>query len=388
MTSEKWASMTCAEKKALYKEYENDRTTLRSDKDDFLEKVVRSLERMPNLSTFQHEPTRYDEMSWKSKWRGLRFREDDEDGEGDTYEYSEEVEHDVDALHLCLFLQALGSVQPPKLLGTISFEIHGLGFWTPSRLRHLWEGCGHGKIRQLRKTYQDAAIADQKSDEGVDDTAIKDYSTQLDTLLSIIGRIKCIDLNVVERYSNGCLDTIAEPLSRFLRLGENLRDVTLAYGNFHAYYQETYQELSEYRKNRRDLLAQLAIEKPWPTIVTLQISIATDSSTLLNFLEAIASSLRTLWLDSVTLLPGDGERGTWEHVLPCIPASLPKIECLLLVNLNDFRTDQSLRKLFHSSAWKCEDCYRKYEDTIVKGLLDERKLHYPLEPDTLLDCKH
>jgi hypothetical protein len=164
--------------------------------------------------------------------------------------------------------------------------------------------------------------------------------------------------------------------------------VTLAYGNFHAYYRESYQELFEYRKNRRDLLAQLAIEKPWPAIVTLQISIATDYSTLLNFLETIASSLRTLWLDSVTLLPNNGKRDTWEHVLPCIPAGLPMIECLVLVDLNDFQTDESTRKLFHSSAWKCEDCYREYEDTIVKGLLDERKLHYSLELEKLSDCKH
>lgn len=112
-------------------------------------------------------------------------------------------------------------------------------------------------------------MADQKADESVDDTTIEDYSTQLNTLQSIIGRVECIDLNVVESYSNGSLDTVAEPLSRFLRLGKNLKNATLVYGNFHPYFdqnREIYQELSEYRKNRQDLLAQLAIEKPWPEL--------------------------------------------------------------------------------------------------------------------------
>jgi hypothetical protein len=82
--------------------------------------------------------------------------------------------------------------------------------------------------------------------------ATEDYSTQLNTLQSIIGRVECVDLNVVESYSNGSLDTIAEPLSRFLRLGKNLKDVTLVYGNFHPYYDQdpgTCQEFLEYRKN-------------------------------------------------------------------------------------------------------------------------------------------
>jgi hypothetical protein len=102
-------------------------------------------------------------------------------------------------------------------------------------LRHLWKRCGHGKIRRLRKRYQDVAIADQESDRGVDDGVIKNYSTKLDTLQSILGGVECINLNIVESYSNGNLDTIAEPLLRFLRLGKNLRDVTLSYGNFHPY---------------------------------------------------------------------------------------------------------------------------------------------------------
>jgi hypothetical protein len=149
-TTEKWANMTCAERKVLYDEYENDRTMLRSDRDDFLEKVVRSLEKMSNFSTFWHEPTKNDELDWKHEWRGLRFREDDDDdNDNESWEYSQEIEHDVDSLHTALFLQALGPVQPPKLLQTISFEIYGPGFWTPSRLRHLWEGYGYGKIREL-----------------------------------------------------------------------------------------------------------------------------------------------------------------------------------------------------------------------------------------------
>jgi hypothetical protein len=80
-------------------------------------------------------------------------------------------------------------------------------------MRHLREGYGHGKIRRLRENYPDAAMADQKADESVDDTAIEDYSTQLNTLQSIIGRVECIDLSVVESYLQGSLDTIAEPLS-------------------------------------------------------------------------------------------------------------------------------------------------------------------------------
>lgn len=392
MTSEKWANMTCAEKDNLYDEYENDRTTLRSCKDDLLRKVVQSLKKMPKLSTFRHEPTNYDEMIWRSEWRGLRFREDEEsDAFQESAEYAEEIEHDTDSLHLALFLQALGSVQPSISLRTISFEIYGPGFWTPMRLRHLWEGCGHGKIRRLRDIYQDATAADQEADESVDGMGMEDYSTQLNTLQSTIGRVECIDLNVVESYSNGSLDTIAEPLSTFLRLGKNLRDVTLAYGNFHPYYDttgESYEALCDYRKNKQDLLAQLSIGTPWPAIAELHISIATDSSTLLHFLEAIASTLRRLWLDSVILLPGDRERSTWEYVLSRIHASLPKIECLLLDDLNDFRADGSTRKLFRSSDWKCAACYEEYEEIIVTDLLSGRELPHVLEADVPSDCEH
>lgn len=334
-----------------------DRTTLLSNKDDFLERVVRSLEKMPNLTTFRHEPTKYDEMDWKDEWRGLRFREvGDDDDDGESWAYSQEIEHDIDSLHTALFLQALGSIQLLRLLETISFEVHGPSFWTPARLRHLGEEYGHGKIRQLRERYQDAAIVDHLLEEGVDDTAIEDYSTQLNTLRSIFGRVESIELNVVESYSNGSLDTIAEPLSRFLRLGKNLKDVTLAFGDFHPYFAArgpSYRELCDYRENKRDLLAQLATGTPWPAIVTLHISIATDSSTFLEFLKAVALTLRNLWLDSVTLLPGD----TWEAVLPCITTSLPNIVRLLLSDLKDFRIDTSTRKLFDSSDWKCSDCY-------------------------------
>jgi hypothetical protein len=398
MTSKKWANMAPAETKALYKKYENDRKMLRYDKDDLLKRLVQSLEMMPKLSTLRHEPAKYDELNWKREWRGLRFREDDDEDDNDdnddddydyneTWAYSEDIEHDVDSLQLALLLQALGSTQPPKSLKTISYEIHGPGFWTPSRLRHLWKRCGHGKIRRLRKRYQDAAIADQESDRGVDDGVIKNYSTQLDTLQNIIGHVECIDLKIVESYSNGNLDTIAEPLSRFLHLGKNLKDVTLSYGNFHPYFDtmgESYQELLNYRENRRDLLAQLVIKKLWPAIVTLRITIATDSSTFLEFLKAVASTLRTLWLDSVILLPGD----TWEAVLPRISACLPKIECLRLDNLKDFQVNTSTRKLFHRSDWNCCHCYEEYMDTIVRGLLSGRELQRALEVGVLLDCKH
>jgi hypothetical protein len=391
MMNEKWADMTSAEKKALYDVYEMNRRTLLSNKDDFLEKVVQSLEKMPNLRTFCHEPTIYDEMDWKHEWRGLRFKEDgDENYDVESWAYSEEIEHDIDSLYTALFLQALGSVQPPKLK-TISFEIYGPGFWTPSRFRHLWEGYGHGTIRRLRKNYPDAAMADQEADESIDDTAIEDYSTQLNTLQSIITHVERIDLNVVESYSNGSLDTIAEPLSRFLRLGKNFKDVTLAYGNFHPYFydnREIYRDLFEYGKNRQDLLAQLAIGTPWPAIATLHITIATDSSTLLDFLEAIASTLSFLWLDSVMLLPGDRETETWEHLLPRISAGLPKMDHLLLDNLLDFQTDGSTRKLFRSCNWKCSDCYEEYEDTIVTDLLVGRKLQHALEADALSKCEH
>lgn len=166
------------------------------------------------------------------------IRTEENDAFEESAEYAEEIEHNTNSLHLALFLQALGSAQLPISLRTSSFEIYGPGFWTLMRLRHLWEGCGHGKIRSLRKTYQDATAADQEADESVDVTGIEDHSTQLNTLQSTIGRVECIDLNVVESYSNGSLNTIAEPVSTFLRLGKDLRDVslTLAYGNFHPYY--------------------------------------------------------------------------------------------------------------------------------------------------------
>ena len=150
---------------------------------------------------------------------------------------------------------------------------------------------------------------------------------------------------------------------------------------------DSYEELSNHRENKQDLLAQLAIGTPWPAITTLHITIATDFSTLFGFLEAITSTLRTLWLDSVTLLPGDRERSTWEHVLPRIPACLSKIEHLPLDNLKDFRTDGSARKLFCSSDWKCDDCYEEFEDTIVTDLLAGRKLQHALERDAS-KCEH
>jgi hypothetical protein len=101
--------MASTEKKALYKEYQKDRKMPRYDKDDLLKRLVQSLEMMPKLSTLWHKPANYDELDWKREWRGLRFREDDNDHGDDynykeTWAYSEEIEHDADSLHLALFL--------------------------------------------------------------------------------------------------------------------------------------------------------------------------------------------------------------------------------------------------------------------------------------------
>jgi hypothetical protein len=95
-------------------------------------------------------------------------------------------------------------------------------------VRHLWTECGHGVIRYLTRAYQNATTAGQLSDKGDGDMETKGYLNQLATLRSIIGRMECIDFNVGESYSYGNLHTIARPLSKLLRIGENLRDARLS----------------------------------------------------------------------------------------------------------------------------------------------------------------
>ena len=181
-----------------------------------------------------------------------------------------------------------------------------------------------------------------------------------------------------------------EELDDLLCQGKNLTEIVLAFGNFHPYFAtqpESYQQLLTYRKNRQDLLQRLTIEKPWSALTTIQISIATDSASLLGFLGSIASSLRYLILDSVTLLPGDGERGKWEYVLPRIGKRLSKLNRLILADLRDFPTARGARKVFDSLEWKCCHCYEDFHTSVTQDILLGFELRYSLEKADR-QCKH
>jgi hypothetical protein len=390
MTREEWSNMARSERERLYKEYENERKALLWRKDDFLKRTAQCLQKMKNLSSFRFDPTNQELLDWREEWEhlgkhlGLHEQED--------YSYAAEIERDIDAVHLALFMQALGSLRPlPKKLSSMTFELHGPGFLTPLRLRNIWEGFGHGKIRTLTQEYQNAVEADKKAAMDFEEDPAKEYySTQLNNLRSIITPLKSIDLSIVESYSERSLDTIAGPFADFLCEGKNLTKLILSFGNFGPFFfqnLESYQQLLDYRNNRQDLLALLTTRRPWPALTHIQISIATDSSSLLGFFEAIASNLQSLELDWVTLLPGDGERGRWEYVLPRIRERLHKLNELILNDLRDFSTAGEARKLFNSSEWECCHCYEDFDSNITSYVLGQSELRYSLEKADWL-CIH
>ncbi len=366
-------------------------------REHLINKVKDAIEKLIKLSELIHDPVIKDESKWTTRWKRLRF---------DHQVYfplsaSWEKEHDVDALHLACLLLALGRIEEyPINLKSFTFYVEGPAFWGPNRLRHLFQGYCHDKIRELRRSIGDATQADLIADEDFgDDMELNDEVTQLASMGKIVHHLTHVDCYVSDEDDNGSLSTTAEPLVAFLCNGNNLEQISLVYGDFADQDTESYECLINYHKSRPGLLPALASQKPWPRITKLKLSITTNLSTLLEFLGSLAPTLRHLTLEQVTLLPTEDEEAIWEVALPNIARSLQEPLQLDLSFLQDFSSreqDQIARKLFNPlvEAWDGRrDCYDYYVHTVVNDLLCTQELQHPLDPSAFMDqhdppCEH
>ncbi|KNG52854.1 hypothetical protein DDE82_009156 [Stemphylium lycopersici] len=399
MSKRDWSELTLTERDALYSDYNEERRErgLTPDvREQLVNKVKDALEQLVKLSEIIHDPVVLGKSSWSAGWKRLRF----DHHQVLLPESAWEKEHDVDALHLACLLEALGRVERyPIDFQSFTFYVEGPAFWSPSRLHHLFRDCDHGKIRGLRRTLRDATQADLIADRDFNDMKLSDEVAQLASMKKIFHHLTHVDCYVSDEEENGSLSTTAQSLLAFLCSGHNLERISLVHGDFLDQDTESYDRLTNYHERRPSLLPALASQKPWPKVTRLKLSIATHSSTLLQFLDSLAPTLRHLVLEEVTLLPIEDEEATWEVVLPNIARNLQELLELELSCLQDFSSqgeDQVARKLFNPlvETWEGrQDCYDYYVHTVVSELLRTQELQRPVDPSAFMSqhdplCEH
>jgi len=400
MSERDWCELTRTERLALYCDYNEERgeRALTPDvREQLVNKVKDALEQLVKLSELIHDPVVPGKSSWSAGWKRLRF----DHQVFSSASASWEKEHDVDALHLACLLEALGRVERyPVDFQSFTFYVEGPAFWGPYRLRHLFRDCDHGKIRGLRRSLGDATQADLIADRDfVDDMESNDEVAQLASMKKTFHHLTQVDCYVSDEDHNGSLSTTAQSLFEFLCNGHNLEQISLVHGDFADQDTESYDRLINYHERRPGLLPALASQKPWPRVTRLKLSVATHSSTLLQFLGSLAPTLRHLILEEVTLLPIEDEEATWEVVLPNIARSLQELLELELSCLQDFSSqgeDQVARKLLNPlvETWEGrQNCYDYYIHTVVSELLRTQELHHPIDPSAFMDqhdplCEH
>ncbi|KAF2177481.1 hypothetical protein K469DRAFT_696650 [Zopfia rhizophila CBS 207.26] len=124
-----------------------------------LEHFDEAVARSTNLTAFVHEPGFLFDSRWGSRWRPLCLGLD-----GVILYTTENEDEDVEALQLSYILRALGWANYfNRKLRSISFYVSGRAFWGAERLRCLWAGEGHHRMRDLQRIYGDVAEVDRQA---------------------------------------------------------------------------------------------------------------------------------------------------------------------------------------------------------------------------------
>jgi hypothetical protein len=295
---------------------------------------------------------------WVTHWQRLRI--DAYDFDSDSYDKDCEEDADLEALQLSYALRAIGlAKQYLTNLNSMVFHVEGPAFWGPRRLRRLWQGEGHDKVRELRKLYDDAVLADVDAEPiTADFTRNDEYVRQLIIMENGLGELTHLDCSVSEDEDNGDLFIAARFLFEFLCCGRTLKRLRLTFGWLVDGDLQSDHWLRGNGNGPKELLTLLTNYTPWSKIEELKLQMATDELTPLRFLVSLRLTLRHLSLSTVTLAPSSG---SWDSALPQIVTSLKELRQLDLAAFCDYPQHGRQRPLFDPQAeiWIGKTtCYR------------------------------
>jgi hypothetical protein len=420
MSYHDWSRMRVDEKDDLFKQYETDRKTTNDNMQmlagemcflrpgcsyeekvkrvegtssvtqDLMGRLCKALPHLKQLSKFRHKASVNFYNRWVTHWNRLRINAYDFTNE---YEEDHHEDNDIDALHLSLALQALGwAKESLPRLESMAVHVEGPAFWGPRRLRRLWSGEGHKKVRRLRFLYEDAVEAEADVESiPVDYSRHEEFIRQLTMMENTFRQLTSLDCSVSEDEENGGLLLTARPLFEFLCCGQNLTKVRLTFGWLVDGALQTESWIRRNGDGPQELLTLLTNYAPWPKITELHLEISIDEATLLQFLVSLKQSLRHLKLSNVTLAP---THGSWNSALPVIARVLTQLHKMELRSLCDSQHGHH-RLLFDAQAqvWAGRRaCYDEYMDRVIDQLLISKKLHQ-LEPESFMQehkerCQH
>ncbi|KAL5432006.1 hypothetical protein PMIN06_012137 [Paraphaeosphaeria minitans] len=231
------------------------RTNEPPEKASALGQLDEAVKKLTRLAVLEHQPGFMFEMDSISRWRKLRFNvglligdtEDDDD-------------QDMEALQLSIILSALGWGQ--CRVQSMDLYIGGPAFWSADRLRDLWQGEGHARVRGLRTALGDAKAADEEVHRQVSELSDGRgrYARQLFIMETTFTHLTHIDLSISEDDDESFI-TLVDPLFEFLCCCEKLETARFVFGRLvdGVLLPGSDSEADGPKK----LLALLAEKKPW-----------------------------------------------------------------------------------------------------------------------------
>lgn len=413
----KWLALPETQKEALYHEYEADRKQVQEEVRDVtntlrfrmlnsatsalvhpsrspssglidaaVEQFCKALETLPNLTALEHQPGFLYQDDWACRWRNLYFHPWSLIGHTN---YSDD--EDVEALQLSIVLHSLAWVrQGDRRLTRLSMYVGGPAFATPERLHLLWDGDGHELTRISRSLHGNAAEADK--DACVDDTnsrRSKLYYGQLNLMRYAIAGLTHLDFAVSDEDELvGSLEIAAKLVFRFLVAIRGLERLRLVFGRLVDGILQPLPRNCE-RQCAQDsiqLLAQLTRHSPWTKIRDIELEIATDRTTLVQFLLAHKDTLSSLTLTRMSLVRLEDSRNNWEVTLAEIVQGL-SLKTLTLSKLCDFPQEWTRevqnRMLFDidDEIWQGKISeYHAYYDAAIGRILRQESF-FSLNPE-------
>ncbi|KAH8688619.1 hypothetical protein GQ44DRAFT_667713 [Phaeosphaeriaceae sp. PMI808] len=412
-----WLTLPETQKEVLYHEYEADRKqareevrdvtntlrfrTLNSAKsalvhpyrglssglaDTAVEQFCKALETLPNLTAIKHEPGFLYQDDWACRWRNLYFHPWSVINHTDYPD-----DEDVEALQLSIVLHSLAWVRKgDRRLTRLSMYVGGPAFATPERLRLLWDGDGHELTRVCRSINRNAAEADKDAYvDHINSRRSKLYYGQLNLMRYAIADLTYLDYVVSDEDELvGSLEIAAKLVFGFIVATKSLERLRLVFGRL---VDGILLPLSRYNERQcaQDsirLLAQLTRHSPWIKIRHIELEIATDRTTLVQFLLAHKDTLSSLTLTRMSLVRLEDPRNNWEVTLAEIVQGL-SLKTLTLFKLCDFPQEWTRevqnRMLFDIEAeiWQGKTReYHAYYDAAVGRLLRQESCH-SLDPE-------
>ena len=264
--------------------------------EDLLQSFDEAILAFSNLKGFSHEPAyKYDD-DWAMYWRNFKFGKLLLD---ENFSESKEDE-DVENLQLSVVLRALGWANYfNRNLKSARIDLEGPAFWTPERLKWLWQGHEHLTFRH--RYHLDRR--DNMKPLSQDDLTEREthlYQEQLVVIKHAFTYLQHLDIGIdVRTEDHDTVETIHSHTFEFLRHCGMLKELRL-FVNSYAY--DTYRNRT-HSLSVKSLLDRLALAQPWPNLWLLDLGVTSDEDTIYNFLSSFADTLQILQLFRLRILP-------------------------------------------------------------------------------------